>query len=85
MQKNRVFPARLGYEAAGTVEAVGAGVRGFRPGDVVSRIPAFSQKGSGVYGELALVPANAVVKHPALFRGRRLPPSGCSSPRLMGP
>ena len=59
------FPARLGYEAAGTVEAVGAGVQGFRPGDVVSTIPAFSQKDYGVYGELALVPATAVVKHPA--------------------
>lgn len=39
------FPAQLGYEAAGTVEAVGEGVRGFRPGDVVSTIPTFSQKG----------------------------------------
>ena len=58
------FPARLGYEAAGTVEAIGEGVQGFRPGDVVSTIPAFSQKDYGVYGELALVPATAVVKHP---------------------
>ncbi len=59
------FPARHGYEAAGTVEAVGEGVQGFRPGDVVSTIPAFSQEEYGVYGELALVPATAVVKHPA--------------------
>src|SRR6266516_6306872 len=43
------FPARLGYEAAGTVEAVGEGVQGFRPGDVVSTIPAFSQEEYGVY------------------------------------
>ena len=45
------FPARLGCEAAGTVEAIGEGVQGFRPGDVVSTIPAFSQKDYGVYGE----------------------------------
>ena len=49
------------------MEAIGEGVQGFCPGDVVSTIPAFSQKDYGVYGELALVPATAVVKHPALF------------------
>ena len=59
------LPARLGYEAAGTVEAVGEGVQGLVPGDVVSTIPAFSQNQYGVYGEVALVPAYAVAKHPA--------------------
>jgi len=59
------LPARLGYEAAGTVEAVGQGVQGFRAGDVVSTIPAFSQNQYGVYGEVATVPATALVKHPA--------------------
>jgi NADPH:quinone reductase-like Zn-dependent oxidoreductase len=29
------FPARPGYEAAGTVAAIGAGVRGFEIGDAV--------------------------------------------------
>src|SRR5258706_120902 len=33
------FPARLGYEAAGVVEAVGAEVSHFRPGGPVSVIP----------------------------------------------
>jgi len=37
-----VLPAKVGYEAAGEVEAVGAGVTRFEPGDVVSTIPAFS-------------------------------------------
>jgi NADPH:quinone reductase-like Zn-dependent oxidoreductase len=59
------FPSKLGYEAAGVVESVGMGVSSFKPGDAVSTIPAFSQKHYGVYGDLALVPAAAVVKHPS--------------------
>lgn len=59
------FPARLGYEASGIVEAVGEGVQGFKPGDAVSTIPAFMQNDYGVYGEVALVPATALAKHPA--------------------
>ena len=43
-----ILPARLGYEAAGEVEAVGPGVTGFAPGDVVSTIPAFSMNQYGV-------------------------------------
>jgi NADPH:quinone reductase len=58
------FPARLGYEAAGTVEALGEGVTGFKIGDAVSTIPAFSQNQYGVYGDTAIVPAVAVAKHP---------------------
>jgi NADPH:quinone reductase-like Zn-dependent oxidoreductase len=58
-------PTRLGYEAAGTIEAIGSGVEGFQIGDAVSTIPAFSISEHGVYGELAIVPARAVVKHPA--------------------
>jgi NADPH:quinone reductase-like Zn-dependent oxidoreductase len=57
-------PSRLGYEAAGVVESVGPGVTEFKAGDAVSTIPAFSQKQYGVYGDVALVPAAAVVKHP---------------------
>jgi NADPH:quinone reductase len=58
------FPARLGYEAAGTVEAVGPGVTGLKSGDAVSTVPAFSQNQYGVYGDVAIVPAAAVAKHP---------------------
>jgi NADPH:quinone reductase-like Zn-dependent oxidoreductase len=59
------FPARNGYEAAGTVESVGEGVEGFQPGDAVSTIPGFSLNQYGVYGEVVLAPAAMVVKHPA--------------------
>ena len=60
-----VLPAKLGYEAAGEVEAIGEGVTGLTIGDEVSTIPAFSMNQYGVYGEVAIVPAFAVVKHPA--------------------
>ncbi|MFJ9444399.1 zinc-dependent alcohol dehydrogenase family protein [Kitasatospora sp. NPDC101235] len=59
------LPATLGYEASGTVEAVGEGVTGFAPGDRVDTVPAFSQNDYGVYGTHVLVPARAAVAHPA--------------------
>jgi NADPH:quinone reductase-like Zn-dependent oxidoreductase len=58
------LPARLGYEASGTVAAVGPGVRGFEAGDAVSVIPAFSLNRYGLYAERANAPAHAVVHHP---------------------
>jgi len=59
------FPSKIGYEASGTVEAVGPGVTEFNVGDAVSTIPAFPQGKYGVYGDVCLVPAAAVAKHPA--------------------
>ncbi len=59
-----VFPSKLGYEAAGTIEAVGPGVMGLKVGDAVSTVPAFALGKYGVYGDAAIVPAAAVVKHP---------------------
>jgi NADPH2:quinone reductase len=58
------FPARLGYEGAGLVTAVGPGVTGFAPGDAVSVIPPLSITRWGAYGEAATFPAENVVKHP---------------------
>src|SRR5215468_11448082 len=58
------FPARLGYEASGTVAAVGPGVQGFKVGDAVSVIPSFSLNEYGLYGDLANAPAHAVTHHP---------------------
>ncbi|GGS70002.1 zinc-dependent alcohol dehydrogenase family protein [Nonomuraea spiralis] len=60
----RRFPSRLGTEAAGVVEALGAGVTGLRVGQPVSTVPAFSQNDYGVYAERAVVPAAAVLARP---------------------
>ncbi|MDN5931442.1 MAG: zinc-dependent alcohol dehydrogenase family protein [Pseudonocardia sp.] len=59
-----VLPAGLGYEAAGTVAAVGEGVTRWREGDAVSVVPAFSMNDHTVYGEQAIVPARALVPRP---------------------
>ncbi len=59
-----VFPSRLGYEAAGIVDAVGPGNSDVRIGDRVSTIPAFSMGEYGVYGESAIVPDRAVAPYP---------------------
>lgn len=58
------FPATLGYEASGTVDAVGEGVTEFTVGDRVSTIPGFSMKKYGVYGESVIVPVAMVAKYP---------------------
>ncbi|MEX2980969.1 zinc-dependent alcohol dehydrogenase family protein [Streptomyces sp. C36] len=58
------FPARLGAEAAGVIEAVGPRVTGFEIGQPVSVLPAFSMNDYGVYAERAIVPAAAVVHRP---------------------
>ncbi|MGO4743116.1 zinc-dependent alcohol dehydrogenase family protein [Serratia quinivorans] len=58
------FPQRMGYEAAGVIEAVGAEVQGFVPGDAVSVIPSLSMAEWPTYGETIHFPARYVVKHP---------------------
>ena len=60
-----VFPSKIGYEASGIVESVGNNVKEFKPGDIVSTAPIPSQAKYGVYGELAIVPARYVIKHPS--------------------
>jgi NADPH:quinone reductase-like Zn-dependent oxidoreductase len=59
------LPARLGYEAAGTVEALGKSVTGFKIGESVNVIPNFSMNEYATYGDLIVVPAGSVVQQPA--------------------
>jgi NADPH:quinone reductase-like Zn-dependent oxidoreductase len=59
------LPSKLGYEASGTVEAVGEGVDASWLGKTVSTIPAFPADKYGVYGEVAIVPVNAIAEYPA--------------------
>ena len=58
------LPARMGYEAAGVLEALGPGVTGFEPGQRVSILPNFRMGQYGVYAEVALVPAHSLVAAP---------------------
>ncbi len=58
------LPSRLGYEAAGIIDAIGPEVTELHLGDRVSTIPCFSIGQYGVYGESAIVPAYAAAKYP---------------------
>ena len=59
------LPSKLGYEAAGVVEAVGEGVDKSWIGKTVATVPGFSQNRYGVLGEEAIVPANMLAEYPA--------------------
>lgn len=58
------FPAGLGSEAAGVIEALGPGVTGFTVGQPVSVIPNFSQNDYPLYAERALAPVTALLPRP---------------------
>ena len=59
-----VFPSLNGYEASAIVMELGPGVSGFSVGEPISVFPNFSLNDYGVYGEVAVVPAYAVVTRP---------------------
>jgi len=52
------LPSLMGYEAAGTIDAVGEGVEGWKAGDKVCVLPRFRLGQYGVWGEQAIVPAD---------------------------
>ncbi|WP_229818602.1 zinc-dependent alcohol dehydrogenase family protein [Streptomyces lateritius] len=56
--------SRLGYEAAGVVEAVGEGVDAYAPGDPVLAAANFDFGVHGVYAERVVLPEEYVVRRP---------------------
>jgi NADPH:quinone reductase-like Zn-dependent oxidoreductase len=62
--EDATLPAGLGNEAAGVIDAVGAGVDGLRVGDRVAVLPGAGQGRYPTYGERILFPATHVVRHP---------------------
>jgi len=59
------LPSRIGYEASGTVESVGAGVDSSWVGKKIATIPGFPMSKNGVLGEEAIVPASSLAEYPA--------------------
>ena len=59
------FPSRIGYEAAGVIEALGPGVSGWAAGDRVAVLYGLSMERYGTYGEQILYPAGMLVPVPA--------------------
>ncbi|MEJ0028374.1 MAG: zinc-dependent alcohol dehydrogenase family protein [Rhizomicrobium sp.] len=58
------LPSQIGFEAAGTIEALGPGVEGFAIDDRVAVIPAYGAGEYGFYGEVSLAPARSLVAVP---------------------
>ena len=56
-------PFILGWDISGTVEALGAGVTGFKVGDAVFGMPRFPRQ-AAAYAELAAVPADEIALKP---------------------
>jgi NADPH:quinone reductase-like Zn-dependent oxidoreductase len=56
-------PFILGWDISGTVEALGAGVTGFKVGDEVFGMPRFPKQ-TAAYAELAAVPADEIALKP---------------------
>jgi NADPH:quinone reductase-like Zn-dependent oxidoreductase len=59
------LPSRIGYEAAGVVEAVGPGVDPGWVGKQIATVPGYSMSKYGVLGEEAIVPADSLGEYPA--------------------
>jgi NADPH:quinone reductase-like Zn-dependent oxidoreductase len=57
------LPSRMGYEGAGTIDALGPGVEGFAIGDRVCVLP-MTTPGLGLWAEQAIVPARALLPAP---------------------
>lgn len=63
------FPAPMGYEGVGVIEALGAAVEGFAVGQRVCVLPSYRLGEYGIYAERAIVPGSSLI----------LPPPGLST------
>jgi NADPH:quinone reductase-like Zn-dependent oxidoreductase len=65
------FPVPIGLEAAGTIDALGAGVSQLKVGDAVSVAPAFDTSSYGMYGDevVARPSSRQESRHRRLGRG----------------
>ena len=59
------LPSKIGYEAAGVIEAVGPGVTAWSPGDRVAALFGLLMDAYGTNGEQILYPADMLVRVPA--------------------
>src|SRR3712207_1743357 len=59
------FPAVLGYDVSGVVEALGAGVTGFAVGDEVFYTPEIFGNPHGSYAEYSVAAAGIIARKPA--------------------
>jgi NADPH:quinone reductase-like Zn-dependent oxidoreductase len=58
------LPAQIGFEASGIVEAIGPGVDPAWLGERISCTPTFSPLHYGTYGEVAILPVDALARFP---------------------
>jgi NADPH:quinone reductase-like Zn-dependent oxidoreductase len=56
------LPSHMGLEAVGEIDVVGSDVDGFQQGDRVALVPTYGVGDYGLYGELSLAPARALVR-----------------------
>ena len=56
------LPSRIGFEAAGEIDALGSGVEGFAIGDRVALVPTYGPSQFGLYADTSVAPARSLVK-----------------------
>ncbi|WP_279236717.1 alcohol dehydrogenase catalytic domain-containing protein [Dyella sp. RRB7] len=69
------LPSKIGFEAAGEIDALGTGVTGFAVGERVAVIPAFNAARYALYGEQSLAPARSLVRIPDSVRDEETLPT----------
>jgi NADPH:quinone reductase-like Zn-dependent oxidoreductase len=61
---NPPLPSVIGFEAAGEIDALGPGIKGFDVGDRVALVPTYSATQYGLYGQASLAPVRSLVAVP---------------------